>query len=158
MSSIIGLLIQDHTYFKAALGKLNGPRMISNPDKIFKELSMRLTAHSHFEESSVYPLLTLNAITRIIAFEAFEEHKQIMVLLKALGQLDSMDSSFKAKINMLNEDVAHHIIEEEIRLLPQLKKNVPMATLNLLGITYQEILDTARYEVVYERRYSQLPL
>lgn len=157
MSTIIDLLVSDHRYFKATLGKLNVPKTIEHADKIFRELSSRMIAHSHFEESSVYPLLTLNVITREVAFEAFEEHRQIMVLLKDLGQMESLNGSRKAKINMLNEDVAHHVIEEEIRLFPQLNKYVSMDTLNLLGITYQEILDTARYEPIYGSREVKMP-
>jgi hypothetical protein len=154
MSTIINLLLTDHIYFKDVLEKLNSSRSHADPDKIFRELSTHLTAHSHFEESSVYPLLTLHVMTKEIAFEAFEEHQQIKVLLESLGRLDYGNSAFKAKINMLNEDVVHHIIEEETKLIPQLIKFVPKETLNILGITYQEILDSARYEITNDRVYN----
>jgi hypothetical protein len=151
MSTIIDLLLTDHTYFKDVLGKLISSRSNADPDKIFRELSTHLTAHSHFEESSVYPLLTLHAATKEIAFEAFEEHQQIKVLLESLGRLGHGNSAFKAKLNVLNEDVVHHIIEEETKLFPQLLKFVPKSTLNILGITYQEILDSARFEIMNDR-------
>ena len=78
MSDIIDLLISDHNDFKEMLKKLTVITQSSQNDDLFRKLFDRVKGHARFEETSVYPLLTINSDTSEIALEAFEEHHQFL--------------------------------------------------------------------------------
>ena len=146
MSDIIDLLISDHNDFKEMLKKLTVITQSSQNDDLFRKLFDRVKGHARFEETSVYPLLTINSDTSEIALEAFEEHHQFLHLFQALKDLPATDNSFMAKMHVLNDDITHHILEEEMHLFPQLRASNTEANLHMIGITYQKMLDTERSE------------
>jgi hemerythrin superfamily protein len=144
MSNIIDLLISDHNDFKEMLKSLTAITKVSQEADLFRKLFDRVKGHARFEETSVYPLLTINSDTNEIALEAFEEHHQFLHLFQTLKDLNATDNSFMAKIHVLNEDITHHILEEEKNLFPQLRASNTEATLHMIGITYQKMIDTAQ--------------
>lgn len=149
MSNIIDLLVSDHNDFKEMLKTLTGIKKLSQEPELFRQLLDRVKDHARFEETSVYPLLTINVETKEIALEAFEEHRQFLSLLQTLKELNATNDSFMAKVHVLNEDITHHIEEEEAILLPQLRASNSEATLHMLGITYQKMMDTAKSDVAF---------
>jgi iron-sulfur cluster repair protein YtfE (RIC family) len=147
MSNIIDLLVFDHSDFRVMLAKLTTVSYLSDEAILFRQLFDRLKAHSLFEETSVYPLLTNSSDTKEIALEAFEEHRQFLHLLRALNELTANNDACMAKMHVLGDDLTHHILEEETYLLPQLRKSASIATLQMLGSTYQEMMDTAKSDI-----------
>ena len=92
--------------------------------------------------------MTISSDTKEIALEAFEEHRQFLLLLRTLDELTANNDSCMAKMHVLSEDLTHHILEEESCLLPQLSASASMATLKMLGSTYQEMMDSAMSNIL----------
>ncbi|MBA3938122.1 MAG: hemerythrin domain-containing protein [Planctomycetes bacterium] len=138
MPDIIALLKADHKEVKDLLTKLTADEEPSDCDALFAKLYASLQLHARFEEEEVYPLLKEDEETKDIALEAYEEHQQVKTLLEALNAMDDEDETCNAKMNVLSEDLLHHIKEEEGTLFPKLKKAVDAETLQKLGESYQQ--------------------
>jgi hemerythrin superfamily protein len=102
---------------------------------IVDEIIAALEVHATIEEEIFYP-----AVKRVRAErakdevrEAFEEHKQIKTLLAALGDSKPGDETFDAKVKVLQEDVEHHVKEEEGEMFPDAKKFLGKERLEALG-------------------------
>jgi len=53
-----------------------------------------------------------------IVREGVEEHAQVKTLLSELSELKGTDKVFKAKLQVLMENVEHHVEEEENEMFP----------------------------------------
>jgi len=102
---------------------------------IVEEIIAALEVHATVEEEIFYP-----AMKRVRAEhakdevrEAFEEHKQIKALLAVLGDTDPDDETFDAKAKVLQEDVEHHVKEEEGEMFPDARKFLGKEKLEALG-------------------------
>jgi hemerythrin superfamily protein len=146
MPDIIELLKADHKEVKALLKQLTADEEPEDCDALFDKLYTSLQVHTRFEEEEVYPLLKEQEETKDLALEAYEEHQQAKTLLEALNELDEDDETCTAKMNVLSEDLLHHIKEEEGELFPKLKKAVDAETLRALGESYQQLKDETEAE------------
>ena len=135
------MLKADHQEVKALLKQLTADQEPADCDALFEKLYTSLKVHTAFEEEEVYPLLRDREETKDLALEAYEEHQQAKTLLEALHGMDDEDETCTAKMNVLSEDLLHHIKEEEGELFPKLKKAVDAATLQKLGESYQQVKD-----------------
>ena len=143
MPDIITLLKADHKEVKTLLKQLTAEEESENCDELFERLYASVKAHAKFEEEEVYPLLKQDEDTKDLALEAYEEHRQVMVLLEALHEMEDDDETCNAKMSVLSENLNHHIKEEESELLPQLKKTVSSEILDELGKSYLKIKNGA---------------
>lgn len=81
-----------------------------------KQIEEALTVHAAIEEKYFYPLLRKRSEETeetVDVFEAYTEHdliKQLIALLKSGRQ---PDEQFKAEVQVLSENVKHHVKEEE---------------------------------------------
>lgn len=146
MQNIIELLKADHKEVKELLRKLTADQPTEDCDALFEKLYASVKRHARFEEEEVYPLLKKKEDTKDLALEAYEEHQQAMTLLEALNELDDEDDTCDAKMQVLSEDLNHHIKEEESELFPALKKAVTADVLQRLGVAYQETKDSTGAE------------
>jgi hemerythrin superfamily protein len=140
MPDIIQLLEADHKEVKGLLKKLTADKEPDDCDALFEKLYTSVTVHAQFEEDEVYPLLKKGE-TKDLVLEAYEEHAQVKTLLEALHESDDADETCTAKLNVLSEDLTHHITEEEGELFPLLRKAVSAEVLTRLGQSYQEVKD-----------------
>jgi len=65
--------------------------------------------------------------------ESAEEHLAIKRVLADLLQLDASDETFAAKIKVLEDEVAHHVEEEEEELFPRVERMFDDEALESLG-------------------------
>ncbi len=146
MDDIIALLEADHRKVKSALKKLDSDSAGSTREKggIFADLARSLVIHMAFEEKSVYPILIPNRASKNLAYEAFEEHKQVKVLLAAIAKEATYGDVWKAKVQVLGEGLRHHIREEESSLLPKLRTIAGRTTLDRLGAAYATVTKRAQ--------------
>jgi hemerythrin-like domain-containing protein len=99
--------------------------------KIIKELKL----HTEMEEKLFYPRLK-EAFTKEedkMLAEAYIEHDVAKRLLEKLDVTHAEDENFDATVKVLNENIAHHIKEEEEQLLPTAEKEINPALLNSIG-------------------------
>jgi hypothetical protein len=72
------------------------------------------------EEEILYP--AMKDIDSEIVAESFEEHGVVEELLDELATMDLTSDQFEAKFKVMQENVEHHIEEEETQMLPNASK------------------------------------
>ncbi len=109
--------------------------------RIFTKLADRLAAHGTIEEKIFYPAAykrgeeDLSEMLR----EAVEEHLSMKRLLADLLEIGPEDKSFEAKVKVLQEQVVHHVEEEEKELFPAAKKELSKESLVVMGVEMEEM-------------------
>jgi hemerythrin superfamily protein len=101
--------------------------------KFFPELDRELSVHAEIEEKIFYPATKEAEPTRDLVLESIEEHKQIKMVLADLEQTDKTTDVWGAALKVLQEDVMHHVGEEENELFPKVKKVLSKQQLEDLG-------------------------
>ncbi len=121
----IALLREDHRAVKklfkefAATGERAHAARRRLADRIITELSI----HAGIEENVLYPRARV-ALPKAEddVLEALEEHHIVKVTCAELEKMQPSDERFGAKVQVLMENVKHHIKEEEEELFPKLRK------------------------------------
>jgi hemerythrin superfamily protein len=96
--------------------------------KAFAELADKLAIHAAIEERDFYPVVREKR-TEAILLESLEEHLGIKRVLADLLAIDVDDETFDAKVKVLQEQVEHHVGEEEDDLFPKVKRILDDETL-----------------------------
>lgn len=102
--------------FETALGSEEARVRRSTRDEIVRQLEL----HTKLEEAIFYPAVRgINAAeAEDMVLEAIEEHHVVKMVLRELPKVDPKDETFKAKMTVLKELVAHHVREEEREMFP----------------------------------------
>ncbi|MFJ4834435.1 hemerythrin domain-containing protein [Streptomyces sp. NPDC088747] len=109
-------------------------------DKVIKEL----TTHTWIEEKIFYPASREAAPdTTDHVLESVEEHHVVLWMLSELKDLDPADERFDAKMNVLMENVRHHVEEEEKEWFPEVRKAMGRNRLLDLGEQMEKAKDGA---------------
>jgi hemerythrin superfamily protein len=101
-----------------AMGEAEEP---AEKQDLFDTVADKLAIHARVEEQFFYPAVRERK-TEDMVLEAFVEHTSIKRLLADLLDSDPSDQLFDAKITVLQEQVEHHVEEEESELFPAAKK------------------------------------
>lgn len=96
-----------------------GQRKIGLASKICDEL----TIHTQIEEEILYPMAREFLKDDAIIDKSLVEHQGAKELIEQIDSAESPDEMFEAKVKVLQEQVEHHIQEEERQLFPQLQKS-----------------------------------
>jgi hemerythrin superfamily protein len=107
--------------------------------QLFYELADMLAIHTAIEERHFYPGVKASD-TQEILIESLEEHLEAKRTLADLLELDIDDGAFEQKVFLLEEQVSHHVEEEEEQLFPQVQKLLDRDQLEGIG---QEMTATA---------------
>lgn len=101
--------------------------------RVFEQIKEELDLHAHIEEKIFYPALENQAKTRDLILEAYEEHKQVKSLLRELSRSRAADEEWQAKAKVLQENVEHHVEEEENELFVKAQAAIGEEELEELG-------------------------
>jgi len=107
--------------------------------KLFPDLDRELTVHAEIEEKIFYPATKEAEPTRDLVLESIEEHKQIKMVLADLEKTEKTTDVWAAALKVLQEDVMHHVGEEESELFPKVKKVLSKQQLEDLGTRMEEL-------------------
>lgn len=118
------LLVKDHEMVKGIIEDLleTSPSAKKTRLELLKTLKKELLDHENLEERVVYPPLETRKATRDLTLEAYQEHHVVDQLLEELESLDFKDEDWKAKLTVLQENLLHHVQEEETELFPKAEK------------------------------------
>lgn len=97
-------------------------RGVKTREELFTRLQTELEIHARIEEQVFYPALKEADTTHELVLEAYEEHAVIKRLLSELDDLSKSDETWGAKLKVLQENVEHHVDEEENELFPKARK------------------------------------
>ena len=133
-TNALELLKADHDKVDTLFQKVKANEDGDNSDT-FDQIRRELVVHTHIEETIFYPFLLskgddeLQKITR----EGIEEHRQVKMFIEELGSMSSKSEEFPAKLQVLMEDVQHHVQEEEGEMFPMVRDQFDEQRLTELG-------------------------
>lgn len=108
-------LIKDHKKVAELFKKLEDTT--ENAEKtraeLFAEINSHIALHAELEEKTLYPVLEEIRKTHELTMESEQEHHVIKMLLKEMEALDQTTEEWTAKSKVLEENVTHHVEEEE---------------------------------------------
>lgn len=112
------LLKHDHKRVAALFEQIEPTteRAVKTREEAFGKLKDELEVHAHIEEKILYPVLKREAETRDITFEGIEEHHVVKMLLSELAGMAVDSEKWTAKVKVLQENVEHHVEEEETNM------------------------------------------
>lgn len=101
--------------------------------RVFEQIKTELDLHTHIEEKIFYPALEKPKQTHELTLEAYEEHDVVKKLLKELSRSKSANEEWEAQAKVLQENVEHHVEEEENELFPKAESALGQEDIEELG-------------------------
>ena len=101
--------------------------------RVFEQIKMALDLHTHIEEKIFYPALEKPKQTHDLTLEAYEEHDVVKKLLREMSRSKSADEEWQAQAKVLQENVEHHVEEEEGELFPKAEAALSEEQIETLG-------------------------
>ena len=136
----IKLMKDDHEKVKKLLKELEDTteRALKTREKLFLELKEALKPHEAMEEEIFYPTLRQKLKDDDIVLEGYEEHHAVDVLLEELEAVPFGDETWGPKMKVIQENIEHHIEEEEGPMFKQARQSLDKAALEELGSRMEE--------------------
>jgi hemerythrin-like domain-containing protein len=107
----------------------------NSKEELVAKIIRALKLHTDMEERLFYPRLK-EAFTKEedkLLAEAYVEHDVAKRLLEKLAVTHVEDDAYDATVKVLNENITHHVMEEERELLPTAEKEISQSLLNSIG-------------------------
>lgn len=137
MKNPIEIIKRDHRNVEKLFKEYEdlGDKAFETKRKLVEKITKELKLHTEMEERFFYPKAkdALNKEEDKMVEEAYAEHDVAKRLLEELSVTHPEDPQFDARVKVLNENIAHHIMEEEKELLPVAEKNMKEDDLNAIG-------------------------
>lgn len=147
----IALLKDDHRAVEKLFKDYESAKGEGRKEKLARKICLELTVHTMLEEEIFYPACD-GKIDEDLLKEAYVEHDAAKVLIAEIeGGSGQSDDFFDAKVQVLGEEIRHHVKEEEGELFPQVRK----ADLDLKALG--ESLAQRKKELMAEFKDSELP-
>ena len=101
--------------------------------RVFEQIKTELELHTHIEETIFYPALEEPKQTHELTLEAYEEHDVVKNLLKELSRAKLPTEEWEAQAKVLQENVEHHVEEEENELFKKARVALSKDDIETLG-------------------------
>lgn len=111
----IALLKADHRTVEELFAKFEKASGSSAKEKIARQICLELSVHATIEEEIFYPACD-GKIEDDLLKEAYVEHDGAKVLIAEIGSGEPSEEFYDAKVTVLQEQIEHHVKEEEKRL------------------------------------------
>ena len=141
------LLEDQHRVIEALIAQLES--FSGHPAAILRELANNLGAHMAIEQDLFYP--AIRSVDEELVNESYEEHALVELALKRLMMTDPGEPTFKARVTAFKELLAHHVMEEEEQLFPQVEEAVSEELLQSIGKTMK-----TRFREAYETGFEAM--
>jgi iron-sulfur cluster repair protein YtfE (RIC family) len=134
------LLKKQHAEVKGLFGEFESAKNIAEKQELFEKIADDLAAHCTIEEKVFYPAVYVGPLKDKLR-EAVEEHLGAKRLIADLLDLEPEDGQFDAKMKALQDQVEHHVEEEERTIFPEVKRNFSTDELSSLGEQMSQMFD-----------------
>ena len=112
----IALLKQDHRTVEELFAQFEKASGEGRKQKLAEQICLELSVHAAIEEEIFYPACE-GKIEEDLLQEAYVEHDGAKVLIAEIQAGDGQnDEFFDAKVKVLQEQIEHHVEEEEKRM------------------------------------------
>ncbi|HEX8839610.1 MAG TPA: hemerythrin domain-containing protein [Sphingomicrobium sp.] len=147
----IALLKEDHRTVEKLFDDFEKAKGEGRKEKLARQICLELTVHTKIEEEIFYPACE-GKIEEDMLKEAKVEHDSAKLLIAEIeGGSGQSDDFFDAKVQVLGEQVEHHVKEEEGELFKEVRK----ADIDLKALGEQ--LAERKKELVKEYKASGVP-
>jgi hemerythrin superfamily protein len=147
----LALLKEDHREVEKLFKDFESAKGEGRKEKLARQICTELTVHTHIEEEIFYPACK-DKVEEDLLKEAYVEHDAAKLLIAEIeagsGQSDDF---FDAKVQVLSEQIDHHVKEEEGDLFPEVRK----ADIDLKALGEQ--LAERKKELMKEYKASGVP-
>jgi hemerythrin superfamily protein len=118
----IALLKEDHRVVEKLFSDYETAKGNGRKQTLARHICLELTIHTTIEEEIFYPACD-GKIDEQLLKEAYVEHDAAKLLIAEIeGGEGKGDDFFDAKVQVLGEEITHHVREEEKELFPQVRK------------------------------------
>ena len=118
----ITLLREDHRAVEKLFKEFESAKGDGRKEKLARQISLELTIHTTIEEEIFYPACK-GKIDEDKLKEAYVEHDAAKLLMAEIeAGSGQSDDYFDAKVQVLGEEIDHHVKEEEDELFPEVRK------------------------------------
>lgn len=138
----IKLLQDQHREAEQLFKKIKQAKPDQKED-LFLQLADELATHATIEEKLFYPQV-MSKRTEALLRESLQEHLQAKRLLADMLDLDVSDEKFDAKLTVLEEEIKHHVGEEENELFVDVRKEFSKEMLEALGAEMEVMAEELR--------------
>jgi len=118
----LALLKEDHRKVEKLFKEFESAKGDGRKEKLARQICLELTVHTTIEEEIFYPACE-GKVEEDLLKEAYVEHDAAKLLMAEIengsGQSDDF---FDAKVQVLGEQIDHHVKEEEDELFPKVRK------------------------------------
>jgi hemerythrin superfamily protein len=111
----IALLKQDHRTVEDLFAQFEKASGDGRKQKLAEKICMELSIHATIEEEIFYPACE-GKVDEDLMKEAYVEHDGAKVLIAEIEAGGPSDEFYDAKVKVLQEQIEHHVEEEEKRL------------------------------------------
>jgi hemerythrin superfamily protein len=111
----VALLKADHRQVEAWFSDFEKSRSDAKKSDLAARICKALTVHMQIEERMFYPEFLKATKDKDMHHEAIVEHAGAKSLIKQIKSSTPRDDYFDSKLNVLSEQIKHHVKEEEQR-------------------------------------------
>lgn len=129
----IDLLKADHRAVEKLFAQFEKAKDDERKKQLADQICMELRIHTQIEEELLYPVSREFLKEDDIVDEAVVEHQAAKDLIEQIEGMQPDEELYDAKVSVLQEQIEHHVEEEEKEYFPQLQKS----DLDLKGIGEQ---------------------
>ena len=118
----IAMLKADHRAVETLFSQFEKARAETRKQELAQKICLELRVHMQIEEEIFYPTSRDFLDDEDIVNEAIVEHQAAKDLMDQIVDMDPSDEMFEAKVTVLQEQIEHHVEEEEKEYFPKVKK------------------------------------
>src|SRR4051794_39063356 len=111
----IALLKQDHRTVEELFAQFEKATGEARKQKLAQQICLELSVHAEIEEEIFYPACE-GKVDEDLLNESYVEHDGAKVLIAEILNGGPDDQYYDAKVKVLQEEIEHHVEEEEKRL------------------------------------------
>jgi len=111
----IALLKADHRAVEELFEKFEKASGDGRKQKLAEEICLELSVHAQIEEEFFYPACA-GKVDEDLLKESYVEHDGAKVLIAEIIKGGPSDEFYDAKVKVLQEEIEHHVEEEEKRM------------------------------------------
>lgn len=111
----IALLKQDHRKVEELFGQFEKASGDGRKQKLAEQICLELSVHTRIEEEIFYPACE-GKVEEELLKEAYVEHDAAKLMIAEILGGGPDDAFYDSKVKVLQEEIAHHVEEEEKRV------------------------------------------
>jgi len=111
----VALLKEDHRTVEDLFGKFEKASGEGAKQKVAEQICLDLSVHAQIEEEIFYPACE-GKVDEDLLKESYVEHDGAKVLIAEIMNGGPDDEFYDAKVKVLQEEIEHHVQEEERRM------------------------------------------